>query len=56
MIKLKEQGKTVIAISHRVSTAKIADRIILLDNGKISADGKHSDLLVKNKGYQEFWQ
>lgn len=43
-------GKTVIIIAHRLSTVKHADRIVVLDEGKIIEQGSH-DILVKNKGY-----
>lgn len=56
MTRLKERGKTVIAISHRMSTAKIADRTILLDKGKVIADGKHSELIKESNFYKEFWK
>ncbi|REH54944.1 ATP-binding cassette subfamily B protein [Tenacibaculum gallaicum] len=42
--------KTTIIISHRVSSAKNADKIIVLDNGKIIQQGVHNQL-VKQKGY-----
>lgn len=44
------QGKTAIVISHRVSTARVADRILVLDRGKIKEDGSHEELL-KNDDY-----
>jgi ABC-type multidrug transport system fused ATPase/permease subunit len=42
--------KTVILISHRISFARLADRIIMMDNGKIVEEGSHEELL-KKKGY-----
>ena len=42
--------KTVIFISHRLSTTRIADRIIMLENGQIVEQGTHPDLL-KLRGY-----
>ena len=42
--------KTTIIISHRVSSAKNADKIIVLDNGKIIQQGVHNQL-IKEKGY-----
>ncbi len=56
MKKLKAEGKTIIAISHRVSAAQIADRTILLDNGRVIADGEHSELMNKSEEYKAFWE
>lgn len=44
------QGKTTIIISHRVSVAKLAHQILILDAGKIIEQGNHKSLL-RNKGF-----
>ena len=44
------KGKTTIIVSHRVSSAKNADKIIVLDNGKIVQEGTH-DTLINIDGY-----
>ncbi len=44
------QNKTVIIISHRFSTVRNADRIIVLDDGKIIEDGSHEDLMKIHEG------
>ncbi len=44
------QNKTVIAIAHRLSTLRSMDRIIVLDNGKITEDDTPQNLLKKKKG------
>lgn len=48
--------QTTIIIAHRLSTVMLADRIIVLDSGKIVEQGKHSDLLKKkNSLYAKLW-
>ena len=49
------EGKTVIFISHRLSSATMADRIYMFENGAIIEEGKHADLLEKNGKYAEMW-
>ena len=55
MKKLME-GKTVIAIAHRLSTLKEMDRIIVLDKGKIIEQGKIEDLLKSGGQFQHLWE
>ncbi|MCU7837210.1 MAG: ABC transporter ATP-binding protein/permease [gamma proteobacterium symbiont of Taylorina sp.] len=43
--------KTTLIIAHRLSAVKQADRIIVIDNGKIIADGSHNDLVNSNELY-----
>jgi ABC-type multidrug transport system fused ATPase/permease subunit len=45
------QGKTVILITHRFSTVKNADKIILLEHGRIIECGSHKELMLLNKQY-----
>ena len=53
--KLKDKI-TVIIIAHRLSTITYADKIFLLDNGKIVATGTHKDLLKSSKEYKELYK
>lgn len=46
---------TVIAVSHRLAQAPAADRIIVLDQGRIQDIGKHADLLDRCAVYQRLW-
>lgn len=48
--------KTAIIISHRVSTVKDADHIIVLDNGEIVEQGTHNSLMILNARYAELYQ
>jgi ABC-type multidrug transport system fused ATPase/permease subunit len=49
------QGKTVIAIAHRLSTLREMDRILVLDDGKIIEDGNHNQLVSNGGVYAELW-
>ena len=49
------KGKTVFYISHRLSTTRDADRIIMLEEGHIIEEGTHKQLLAKNGKYAEMW-
>lgn len=49
------QGKTSIFISHRLSSARFCDRIILLDEGKIIEIGSHDELMNKSGKYKELF-
>ncbi len=51
------EGRTVIAIAHRLSTLKRMDRIVVVENGKIIEDGSPEILLKKQKGiFKEMWE
>ncbi|SFU13968.1 ABC transporter ATP-binding protein [Sedimentitalea nanhaiensis] len=49
------QGKTVLAIAHRLSTLSEMDRIIVMDAGRIVESGNHATLLAKGGLYAQFW-
>jgi ATP-binding cassette subfamily B protein len=50
------QGKTVLAVAHRLSTISNMDRIIVLESGKIVEQGSHSELQIQNGVYSNFWK
>jgi len=47
------KGKTTIMIAHRISTVETLDKIVVMDNGKISGIGTHDELLKTNEIYKE---
>ena len=49
------QGKTVIAIAHRLSTLKKMDRIVVLEKGQIVESGSHEELLKSDGLYRKLW-
>jgi ABC-type multidrug transport system fused ATPase/permease subunit len=50
------QGRTTIVIAHRLSTIRDADRILVLDRGKIIASGRHEEILKSSDLYRRMWQ
>ena len=47
----KEFGLTTVIVSHRFPTIRLADRIVVLDEGQIVEDGSHDDLINRNGMY-----
>jgi ATP-binding cassette subfamily B protein len=46
-------GRTTLIIAHRAATIALADRVVLLDGGRIVAEGTHEELLVSSARYRE---
>ena len=49
-------NRTSVIISHRVSSAKLADKIIVLDDGKLVEQGSHEELMAKKGVYAELYE
>jgi ATP-binding cassette subfamily B protein len=55
-LKVLMEGKTVIVIAHRLSTIMTMDRIVVIENGGIAAQGTHAELLDQQGGlYHKLW-
>ncbi len=50
------ENKSVVFISHRLSTTRIADHIYMLENGRITEEGSHEELLRYGGKYAEMWK
>jgi ATP-binding cassette subfamily B protein len=47
------KGRTTFVIAHRLSTIALADEIVVLERGRISARGNHEELLERSELYRE---
>jgi len=49
-------NRTVIVIAHRLSTVRRADKIVVLDRGRIAATGRHDELVSQGGLYQRLYE
>ncbi|GHU87460.1 bacteriocin cleavage/export ABC transporter [Bacteroidia bacterium] len=56
ILNLKNQGKTIIIIAHRLSTVIDADKIAILENGNLVEEGTHQSLYQPGTKYFEMWK
>ena len=54
--KKLSKNKTTLTIAHRLSTVIDADKILVIDKGKIIEEGKHADLINMNGHYKKLWE
>ena len=50
------QGRTTLLIAHRLQTAQGADRIVVIDDGRVAEEGTHADLLARGGRYAAMWR
>jgi ATP-binding cassette subfamily B protein len=50
------QGRTTIAIAHRLSTLRKANRLVVLDRGQVVEIGNHEDLLARGGAYHALYE
>jgi ATP-binding cassette subfamily B protein len=49
------EGKTVIVVAHRLSTIANLDQILVIDEGRITEDGRPADLIARQGAYHRLW-
>jgi ATP-binding cassette subfamily B protein len=49
------EGRTTISVAHRLSTIALADEIVVLEDGRVAARGRHEQLVDSNPVYAEIW-
>ena len=55
-ISFLTKGRTTVVIAHRLSTILNAEKIYVIDNGKVADQGKHDDLLISSDIYKNFYE
>ena len=56
VLSMKDQGMTLVVISHKLQIVRQADHIILISEGKVSESGRHEELYGSGGQYRQFWE
>ena len=51
-LRTETAGRTMLLVAHRRSTLHLADRIVVLERGRVAAQGTHDDLVVESAAYR----
>jgi ABC-type multidrug transport system fused ATPase/permease subunit len=50
------EGRTVIAVAHRLQAARDADRVVVIDGGRVVEEGTHDELVAAGGSYAALWR
>jgi len=56
VLSMKDQGMTLVLISHKLQVVRQADHIILINEGKVSESGQHDELYGSGGQYRHLWE
>ncbi|PRD57082.1 peptidase domain-containing ABC transporter [Sphingobacterium gobiense] len=56
LLQLRDRGKTIILIAHRLNTVRLADKIVVMQDGAVIEEGGHRELLTSKGVYYQLWR